>query len=1025
MSGAELKKEKSPSQDPGRTDLNTPSVWGVVFMFILALSFYLLDIKSSWDSSILTLILTIVFVVIPSVSIAIIASWSFMRSGSWQVVWLGIATFSYGLAAFMAMWTRTWASTNASRTIFTIVYLIAGLLFFIVAIFAIRRVPFQNQSSLSKRRSIVLTAYSCLLVIVAVATILSVRELLPAFFIPDTGSTDIQLLIQGTAITLFLTSALMILAVYLNSGTVFLRWFGMALLLTVINTLGNLLLTSYGTPFNWVLRGAQFLAGVYLFMAAITILLEARVKRIPATKAMTDPFTQLENRLKESEERFFKVFQQSPVAQTIASLPEGRWVEVNDSFLRMLGFTRAEVIGRTSDELNIIDRDERARILQDVIDKGTQRGIELIVRTKSGESLTVLSFNEKIVFNDQPHSISTLLDITERKKSEKALEQASRKINDIIDSIQDDFYVLDRYWNFVYASKTFTSRIGKEPGDFVGNNIWKMFPKHVGTDFEKNLRAVMDSREIRRFEVGGKYTDACYRMAAFPSEEGITVLGSDITEQRKTEEALKESESKANALIKYAPTGIYEIDFNTGKFVSVNDVMSALTGYTREELFALGPAAILDDESRKVFAERARRHLAGERVDPTVEYKVKKKDGSFLFINLDVAFSKVNPSTVFVIAHDVTEQRKAKDEKERLSRESAETLKELQAVLDTAPFAIWIARDPQCRNITGNIYANNLFRVHQGANISRSALPGEGAVSYRVMRDQIEVKPENMPAQEAASSGKTVTPWDMELVFEDGRVVHMLVGAVPLLGVDGQIRGAVAVGANITEQKQAMVIKDDFIGMVSHELKTPLTIFLAAVKVAMTEGISAEEIQDLLKDASNSAESMADLVENLLELSRYQANRLILTTKSLDTARIVQNLVAIWKDETHRFSLDIQDGLPPVVADPLRLGQVLRNLLNNACKYSPAGTEIIVSVKQDGDFLLLGVKDQGKGISRDQQTKLFQSFERLSETSLTKPGLGLGLLVCRRLVEAHGGKIWVESELGKGSTFWFTVPLKH
>ena len=127
--------------------------------------------------------------------------------------------------------------------------------------------------------------------------------------------------------------------------------------------------------------------------------------------------------------------------------------------------------------------------------------------------------------------------------------------------------------------------------------------------------------------------------------------------------------------------------------------------------------------------------------------------------------------------------------------------------------------------------------------------------------------------------------------------------------------------------------------------------------------------------------------------------------------------------ESHKLSLDIADNLPSVEADQLRLEQVILNLLDNAAKYSPDNTEIRVSVKRNADHLLIGVKDQGKGIPPDEQDKLFHSFERLNETSVTKPGLGLGLLVCKRLVEAQGGKIWVESQVGEGSTFWFTIPL--
>jgi signal transduction histidine kinase len=110
------------------------------------------------------------------------------------------------------------------------------------------------------------------------------------------------------------------------------------------------------------------------------------------------------------------------------------------------------------------------------------------------------------------------------------------------------------------------------------------------------------------------------------------------------------------------------------------------------------------------------------------------------------------------------------------------------------------------------------------------------------------------------------------------------------------------------------------------------------------------------------------------------------------------------------------------ITDRLKLEQVIINLLDNAAKYSPENTEIRISARKRGNSILIGVSDQGKGISADEQARIFKPFERLAETSLTKPGLGLGLLVCRRLIEAMGGKIWIESQPGEGSTFWFTLP---
>ena len=131
--------------------------------------------------------------------------------------------------------------------------------------------------------------------------------------------------------------------------------------------------------------------------------------------------------------------------------------------------------------------------------------------------------------------------ITVRKKAETELERANQKINEILNSIQDDFYVLDHNWKFVYVSEVFSSKINKTPEDFVGQNIWNMFPKHIGTTLEENFRAALSNRVIKRFEIGGKYTDAWYRMNVFPSAEGITIIGTDITEIKKTENELEKT----------------------------------------------------------------------------------------------------------------------------------------------------------------------------------------------------------------------------------------------------------------------------------------------------------------------------------------------------------------------------------------------------------------------------------------------------------------------------------------------------
>jgi PAS domain S-box-containing protein len=246
-----------------------------------------------------------------------------------------------------------------------------------------------------------------------------------------------------------------------------------------------------------------------------------------------------------------------------------------------------------------------------------------------------------------------------------------------------------------------------------------------------------------------------------------------------------------------------------------------------------------------------------------------------------------------------------------------------------------------------------------------------------------------------------------------------------------QIQGARGYGevrlaaADITGRKETEQVKDDFIGMVSHELRTPLTVIMGCLKVARSEGVTPEDMNELLQEASRSSNSLLYILENLIELSRYQSHRLKLDMISTNIAGVIRDIV---RSETahiseHRLWLDIDEGLPEVEVDEFRLQRILRNLLDNAAKYSPDNTEIHVIARQENGNLLIGVRDQGKGISPEDQARLFAPFERLREGSTTRPGLGLGLLVCKRLVEAHGGSIWVESSAGRGSTFWFTLPL--
>jgi PAS domain S-box-containing protein len=238
-----------------------------------------------------------------------------------------------------------------------------------------------------------------------------------------------------------------------------------------------------------------------------------------------------------------------------------------------------------------------------------------------------------------------------------------------------------------------------------------------------------------------------------------------------------------------------------------------------------------------------------------------------------------------------------------------------------------------------------------------------------------------------------------------------------------------AVWHDITERKKIDQLKDDFIGMVSHELKTPLTVIMGAVATAMDRRVPARKARELLGEAATYSDILANLVDNLLELSRHQSKRLVLDPRPTDVGEIVQRVIRRLKNRSsiHALVSDIPADLPETRADPFRVERIIFNLVDNAIKYSPNGGEVKIFAHREGDYVIVGVSDHGPGIPEGDRARLFRNFERLGmEVKGGIQGTGLGLSVCRILAEAHGGRIWVDSEEGNGSTFYFTIPeVKH
>ncbi len=310
-------------------------------------------------------------------------------------------------------------------------------------------------------------------------------------------------------------------------------------------------------------------------------------------------------------------------------------------------------------------------------------------------------------------------------------------------------------------------------------------------------------------------------------------------------------------------------------------------------------------------------------------------------------------------------------------------------------------------------------KMPTGFVIGKDTLPN-------VKIDGKEIAPSRSPLAVALSKGKTVIAKDMLFKRPDGREVFLRVNSAPIHNRKGQIIAAASIISDVTDSKEGEKRKDDFINRASHELKTPITSLRLYIDILLKQmNKKDEKTLKIGKSIAYQADRIQELVSDLLDVSRLQTGKLSFAKEEFRLDKLVEQTVSelqgITKDQ--KIILTIK-GVIKVSADKFRIYQVITNLITNAVKYSPSGTTITVTVEKQNDSALISVKDEGRGIAKDQQKKIFERLYQItSSSSLQSSGLGMGLYISREIIRKHKGAIWVESEEDKGSTFYFTLPL--
>jgi two-component system phosphate regulon sensor histidine kinase PhoR len=221
-------------------------------------------------------------------------------------------------------------------------------------------------------------------------------------------------------------------------------------------------------------------------------------------------------------------------------------------------------------------------------------------------------------------------------------------------------------------------------------------------------------------------------------------------------------------------------------------------------------------------------------------------------------------------------------------------------------------------------------------------------------------------------------------------------------------------------------IRQDFISNISHELRTPLASLKALSETLQDGALRDPEVSSrFLLQMDEEIDDLTQIVQELLELSKIESGKVPLEKKSIKPIELINRPVERMKLQSDRagiaMEISISSKLPEVLVDMARMQQVIINLIHNAIKFTPPGGMITITAREETDQVVFGVNDTGEGIAEDDLERVFERFYK-ADRSRSRGGTGLGLSIARHIVETHKGRIWVESEIGKGSTFWFSIP---
>jgi hypothetical protein len=474
-------------------------------------------------------------------------------------------------------------------------------------------------------------------------------------------------------------------------------------------------------------------------------------------------------------------------------------------------------------------------------------------------------------------------------------------------------------------------------------------------------------------------------------------------------EDLRDAHQRLSFHVQRMPLGYIVWDGNL-RVRQWNPAAEKIFGWSADE--ARGRHAydlIIPPEARPLTDEVWKKLMQGEEPNYSENGNIHK-DGRRLiceWYNAPLRDPSGNITGVLSMVHDITDRRRAE---ERLKTQ----FDQISAIFDSINAVVYVA-DMKCHELLYlNRYGVSLLGEDWRGKACYEVLQAEqGSICPFCTNEQLlrDGKPQPPCVWEFqnAVSGQWFQCIDRAIHWPDGRLVRMVIAF------------------DITERKEVERVKDEIISAVSHEMRTPLTAIMGYAEFMLENEGDPSQQKAYLRTIYQQTEKLNKLIDMFLSLQRLSARQTPFNFQSLILRQLLEEVGALFgaASPIHRFTLDVHPELPPVWGDVDQLRQVLTHLVSNAVKYSPAGGEIVLGARIESDGVTFWVKDRGVGIPPAALEKIFDRFYRLDNTDRRLfGGTGLGLALVREIVDAHGGRVWAESTLGKGSTFYVFLPAR-